>query len=370
MLLVAKKIREPPLGGREMLCKLNRDCLRDIYGESLSVLELTSSSILGPRAILNTLLGDIDGVSADTVAEAVKRIREKGIGCVFVDGSNLGGFVASLRRQGVTTKIATFFHNVESRFFLGSFRSSRAPRALGVLMANYLAERKSVRYSDVLIAMTMHDSVVLKQVYGRSATHISAMAVEDRRSRTDLEANTCPHMSTGRYLLFVGGAFYANRRGVEWFAKHVAPRINMKTIVVGRGLENLKLERNANIEVVGGVQDLAPWYLGAHCVVAPIFDGSGMKTKVAEAMMFGKKVIGTPAAFRGYEHVIGRVGWICSTADAFMHAVQQAEVMPLPPFDPKIRVLFDESYSYVAARSRLAGILEAPSGSAGSEIVP
>jgi glycosyltransferase involved in cell wall biosynthesis len=355
-----------------MLSKLNRDCLRDIYGDALSVIELASSPISDPRAILKALQGYIDGVTRDIVDEAVKRIREKNIDCIFVDGSNLGEIVACLRRQGVRTRIATFFHNVESRFFLGSFRAARTPRAFMVLVANYLAERKSVRHSDSLIAMTMHDSVILKKVYGRSATHISAMALEDRRLCTDSEASTSPAFAADRYLLFVGGAFYANRRGVEWFAHHVAPRINMKTIVVGRGLESLKpkLEGNANIEVVGGVGDLAPWYLGAHCVIAPIFDGSGMKTKVAEAIMFGKKVIASPDAFCGYESVAARVGWTCATADEFVHTVRQVEALALPPFDPQIRVLFDEEYSYSAARFRLARILEEPtqSGFVGSEV--
>ena len=39
---------------------------------------------------------------------------------------------------------------------------------------------------------------------------------------------------------------------------------------------------------------------GAALVIAPIFDGSGMKTKVAEALMHGKHVVGTPEAFSGY----------------------------------------------------------------------
>ena len=41
--------------------------------------------------------------------------------------------------------------------------------------------------------------------------------------------------------------------------------------------------------VVGEVESLAQWYHDAYFVVAPIFDGSGMKTKVAEALMYGKE---------------------------------------------------------------------------------
>ena len=33
----------------------------------------------------------------------------------------------------------------------------------------------------------------------------------------------------------------------------------------------------------------------------PIFEGSGMKLKTCEALMFGKNIIGTPEAFAGYD---------------------------------------------------------------------
>lgn len=36
-------------------------------------------------------------------------------------------------------------------------------------------------------------------------------------------------------------------------------------------------------------------------MVMPIFSGSGMKVKTAEALMYGKFLIGTKEAFEGYE---------------------------------------------------------------------
>jgi len=229
-----------------------------------------------------------------------------------------------------------------------------------VLVANYLAERKAVRCSDILIALTEHDSLLLRRLHGRGATHIAPMALQDKAVPANGAASENAATERERYLLFVGGAFYANRLGIGWFIKKVAPRIGIKTVVVGRGLEALKpgLESSANVEIVGAVQSLADWYFGAHCVIAPIFDGSGMKTKVAEALMFGKKVIGTREAFSGYEDVAERVGWICATEDDFVDAIHRTEPLELPRFDPQVRAIFDHNYSYEAARARLANILE------------
>jgi len=133
----------------------------------------------------------------------------------------------------------------------------------------------------------------------------------------------------------------------------------MKTYVVGRGLEDLRpnIESKGKVAVVGAVDSLAEGYMNAQFVIAPIFDGSGMKTKVAEALMYGKKVIGTPEAFSGYNDVVDKAGWVCTTADDFVAAFGRAENAVTESYDPKLRSIYEEKYSYQAARSRLAEIL-------------
>jgi glycosyltransferase involved in cell wall biosynthesis len=164
-----------------------------------------------------------------------------------------------------------------------------------------------------------------------------------------------------RFALFVGGTFYANRAGIAWFVQHVVPRIGIKVCIVGRGFEALRheLEREGKVEVVGAVDHLADWYRDAQYVIAPIFDGSGMKTKVAEALMYGKKVIGTPEAFSGYEGLAERAGRVCSNADEFVQAIEAADNMVKARFDPEMRALYEKIYSLPAARARLEEIMNA-----------
>ncbi len=162
-----------------------------------------------------------------------------------------------------------------------------------------------------------------------------------------------------KFALFVGGVFYANREGILWFVKYVVPRIKIKICVVGRGFERLKdqLEREGAVEVVGAVDNLADWYLDSQFAIAPVFDGSGMKTKVAEALMFGKSIIGTPEAFVGYEDIASRAGALCRTSNEFVDAVQRLADTPPDAFDPELRALYEQKYSYWAARFRIAEIL-------------
>jgi glycosyltransferase involved in cell wall biosynthesis len=85
-----------------------------------------------------------------------------------------------------------------------------------------------------------------------------------------------------------------------------------------------------------------------------------MKTKVAEALMYGKRIIGTPEAFSGYENVAGAAGWVCTTKEDFAAALRQVREAPPPRFDPALRALYEQHYSRDAARRRLAEILAIP----------
>ena len=356
IMLVTNKLENLPTGGRAMLCKLNHDALEDLYGESLVLFEPTRSRLQGLTSIVNAFRGRIDGLDNAVIAEALQTILAKKVGKVFVDGSNLGEFVKIVKQRLPGVEICTFFHNVEARFFWGSLRQTKTLHAFAVLIVNYLAERKSVRYSDKLICLSERDSRLIHRLYGHSATHVSPMALKDKPP----EGNAPSHVAQGeKFALFVGGGFYANRVGITWFVKHVAPRIRIKTLIVGWGFEELKdeLELDGKVEVIGAVDSLAQWYQGAHFVIAPIFDGSGMKTKVAEALMFGKKIVGTSEAFSGYEGVADLAGWECATADDFVAAIECAQDQSLKSFYPELRALYEEKYSFTAARERLALIL-------------
>ena len=357
IMLVTNQLQASPTGGRELLCKLNYDILKSIYQERLVLFELPRKSPKSLISLIKVFSGHIDGLSDEMIAKSLRTIRLEDVDKVFVDGSNLGGIVKAIKQSHPQVEVSTFFHNVESRFFLGSLRQAKTLRALAVLMVNYLAERNSVRYSDKVICLSERDSLLLFKVYGHAATHISPMALQDKlplgNDQTFIE-------SQERFVLFVGGSFYANRDGITWFVKNVVPHLSIKTCIVGKGFDDLRLQlgQEDKVEVVGGVDSLAQWYRSSHFVIAPIFEGSGMKTKVAEALMFGKKIVGTSEAFSGYEQIAESAGWVCNTADEFVAAIDRTQKMVLHVFDPEMRALYEKTYSFPAARLRLSEILD------------
>ncbi len=357
-MLVTNKLQEHPSGGREMLCRLNHDVLKRLVGPGLVVVEVEKKPVRGLGSMAVAFRGHIDGLDQGQCSAILATIESSRIHTLFIDGSNFGQLAKAVKVRFPAVRTLVFFHNVEARFFWGALKRSRSLRAFGVLLANYLAERKSVRHSDRRICLSARDSDLLARLYGKAATDVSPMALQDR-GRPEGEGRD--GALAEEFALFVGGVFYANRDGIAWFVENVVPHIRIKTVIVGKGFEAMRaqLERPGKVEVVGAVDDLSCWYRDARFVIAPIFDGSGMKTKVAEALMHGKKIIGTPEAFSGYEDVAAKAGWVCATAPEFVDAIAAAQIDPPRPFLPELRALYEGKYSFDAARSRFEKILQA-----------
>ena len=344
-------------GARESLNKLNARLLGEIYQENFFIHELPDITDILFFLKYRYIYGYIDGITEQFIKAAIQKIRSNTITKVFIDGSNLGLMAQEIKRNCPSVCIYTCFHNVEARFFYGSLKKTKTIKALLVMLANYLAERKSVKYSDVRIMLNLRDSEMLNKIYGKPATHISALTVPDTRFNRSINKI---EIGKSGYALFVGGSFYANRYGLEWYAQNVAPNVLIKTLVVGRGFDKLKnvLEKNSNIEVIGEVDCMASWYENADFVVAPIFDGSGMKTKVGEALMFGKMVIGTSEAFCGYEDALPTAGIVCDTKEDFIDAIQNNRINQQSKYNIEAVRLYEAIYSPDAAKLRLVKILK------------
>ena len=79
-----------------------------------------------------------------------------------------------------------------------------------------------------------------------------------------------------------------------------------------------KLPLTSNVRLKGYIHDLDMCYRNALAVIAPIFSGSGMKTKTIEALSYGKSIFGTTEAFVGIETDFARIGGECNNAAEFI----------------------------------------------------
>ena len=151
----------------------------------------------------------------------------------------------------------------------------------------------------------------------------------------------------------------ANEYGIKWFTKNVSPYIEYKTFIIGSGFENLKseLEQSKNVSVIGRVDSLSEWYINAEYVIAPIFEGSGMKTKVAEAMMYGKKILATSQALIGYEDAHIEAYYVCNTKTDYVELLSKLYSKIPKKFNENLRQLYLKEYSLEASKTRLERFL-------------
>jgi glycosyltransferase involved in cell wall biosynthesis len=107
-------------------------------------------------------------------------------------------------------------------------------------------------------------------------------------------------------LLMVGDFHYLpNVSGLEMLVESVLPLVwqrepRARLRVVGRGLDAWRAP-DARVQVEGFVEDLAPCYEQADCVVVPLTEGAGTPLKFVEALAYGVPIVATPLAAKGLQ---------------------------------------------------------------------
>lgn len=280
------------------------------------------------------------GLDNDQKVQITKKIKELNIDTVFLDSSLFGILAKSLRLKFPSIKIFSFFHNVEYVFFRQVIIYDRSYFLFYRIFMAYMSEIYICKYSDKIIALNKRDAELIKSFYRRSPEIIIPISLENTYSVPDKFA-----ANTHKVGLFVGSYFFQNIKAIDWFTKEVLPKVEMKLLIVGSGMDKLtaKYRGQKNIEIYSNVPDLTPYYEQANFVILPIFWGGGMKIKTAEALMYGKFIVGTDEAFMGYD-INSYVGKNCNTAEEFINAINKIDINR--KYINECRELFRGKYSF------------------------
>lgn len=169
-------------------------------------------------------------------------------------------------------------------------------------------------------------------------------------------------------ILFLGGYYLPNVKGIMWFVNRVLPLLkNVHLSIAGREMEKLLDEQTFpdNVSVLGRVENLSRVYNMADVVISPIFEGGGMKVKVAEAMGYGKMIIGTDESYEGYAENINEADWNkyffrANTPEEFMSAINSIRnnQIELSKYNNRVRFIYEEKYSPRHAQDVITGAIE------------
>jgi len=122
----------------------------------------------------------------------------------------------------------------------------------------------------------------------------------------------------------------ANEDGAKWFYHHVWPQLSkdhpeVKFYLVGaepsRKLCRM-LSHDPRIIITGAVKDLRPYRSRARVMVSPVRLGSGLRTKVLEAMASGLPVVSTALGMAGIEAQTGVNCLVADTPELFTRSVE------------------------------------------------
>lgn len=347
ILIVSRDITQKVDGGT-LVSKRNERLLQSIGFETSRFIVPIPSL---PTRMRNILFRQSYGSTKALFKSFRDKIKEQ-FDYIFFDGSIYGGYLKFASQIG--HKTICFYHNVESEYYRQ--KAEQTGSWMDRLMVPYIRynENLSTCYSDGRIALNLRDSTLLISRYGRGADVVIPTSLPCRDINSMYESKSDDN-NESKYLLFVGSNFFANYEGLSRFIYKIAPKISWKVKVVGNINEAFRNIKGIpeNIEFVGRVDSLDQYYINASAVIAPIFSGSGLKTKTAEAISYGKTIIGFPEAFEGIDFKNYTGACICVASDSdFINKIN--ELNPNQFYNEMSDKLFNEKLSDEAQQYSLS----------------
>jgi glycosyltransferase involved in cell wall biosynthesis len=350
-------------GGAAILTKRNLDSLLRICGnENVIVYNLVFETnpqesrwekvCIWAKSILQGFRAGLTEQKRDSILQIIKHDK---VDVIFLDSSLWGTLNKAIKKRFPQVKIITNFHNVEFQYAFCELKIAKKLFRLDILICTFLTERYAYKYSDKIITLNFRDANLVKRIYGRNTSTIIPISIHDTLDLAMSEPNTQTQSFT---ILFVGSLFYANIQGITWFVKEVMPVYpNVCLEIVGKNMHELKaqLER-PNVKIHSSVPNLQEYYQHSDLVIMPIFTGGGMKLKTAEALMYGKTIIGTPEAFCGYDYR-PEIGKICVNKTEFCDAIAYYLKHKPERFNGISRNLFLSKYSFDATLEQFRCLL-------------
>ncbi|HEX2853358.1 MAG TPA: glycosyltransferase [Opitutaceae bacterium] len=208
--------------------------------------------------------------------------------------ANYAWVAPAIRPAGSTSpKFAVLTHDVRHRQL--HLRDGRLIEQLGEHMS-IEEESRMLASADTLIAIQQPEAAVFSRMFPGKNVLSAPMSV-------GLHASPPPREPV---LLFVGSDHGPNRDGLQWFLRDVWPVVHRdvpaaRLLVAGGICRVIPEPLPGGVTKLGRVPDLATAYAQASVVIAPIFQGSGIKIKLLEAIGFGRACVTTSVGLEGLE---------------------------------------------------------------------
>ena len=309
--------------------------------------------------------GNMMFISNDIISEICEVINSNEIRTVFIEDSVFGNLVKKIKKNCKECKVLSFYHDVKTDLYKQWMDNERTLKSKIEYTIGIRQEYVNQKYADINIVFNERDAKTYQVYYGKRPEAIIPLPAPVPVISHGI-MNSITAKDDKKHILFVGKKYYPNLVGFKWFVDNVLPSLsdNIQVDIVGRGLEELRNEySDPRINVIGGVESLNPYYENADIVIAPLFDGGGMKSKTVEALSFGKLFVGTEESLFGFweemdSDIRGKTCYQCNTPEEWIQTINNLANDDIHKFNEDVFELFKAKFSYDVIRDQLKAIME------------
>lgn len=330
--------------------------LSQIFGDNLHCIEIDGDNNKKKDILYSFFSGYVRKLNKEYINQIKEAVHKLSPNYIFINTSCYGIVAKIIKKIDSNIKVYVFFHNIEISFTKDEFIKTHNIKSLLLLPHIKYNERSAVKYADKVICLNERDSKLLHKYYGKCADCFLPVSFKDSLNMHNYNESIA---NKRKLCIFIGSCFYANYLGILWFIKNVAPFVNADIWIVGKNFEYKKdeLEILNNVKVIGSVTNTSDYYYKADIIIAPIFDGAGMKVKTAEALMYGKTIMGTPEAFEGYDLDFTKVGALCRNDKEFIDNINSFNISS-NRFNKYSRMKYEMMYSDEVSFSEFKKLFE------------
>lgn len=358
----------------------HKQALKDIYGaDDVFEINLLSTEVVETENYISFgndlsrisdrigryLEGNIPSISNQIIKKICEIIVTKKMDLVFTEESDLGNLYKTIKRQFPNVKIICFFHDIVADLFSQRIKDTPKWKQHYILELKRAISQERITTEVVDECWCFHkvDAERFRSHYNRTiSTFIPLSNFVPSMDEMNTEVTGAGVEKT---ILFVCSKYYVNIDGFRWFYSKVVPGLkgNYRIQLVGDGAKALTdLTADKHISIVGEVESMTDYYKAADIVIAPVFDGGGMKAKTIEAISFGKCFISTSESLNGYweyvpESIRGTLICNCNTPMEWIDACNQMIGSRVSRFNQEIFDMFLEYFSYESMTKKFESAL-------------
>lgn len=208
----------------------------------------------------------------------------------------------------------------------------------------FFTEKTLLKSADLILCFSQKDKQLIKNNYRLNASVVSFFISEDIK-----QINYNQLTLQNKFCLFGAWNRPENMSGLWWFYKNVIPFVHEDIVfeIIGPSLDetfkNL-IQSNARIKYLGFLDNPYLNIAESNALIAPLFQGAGVKVKVVESLATGTSVIGTSVAFEGIPEVDKEMIQLCESSSEFINAINSFSKINNDQKNMK-KTLFERIYS-------------------------